>query len=185
MTWNQLIDAITERCDLPRKDVAAILNAMIDVCTEALLRGDTVTLRGLGSFKRAWREARTVRSVADRRRMMLDGRFVVNFSGSESLRRALLNVTPQRWRDPARQAAWRMAEALVGDLELYHADRAPKLKQDAPLPEVAKQCQQSFGMLWTRALASFDASVPATIRDDDNPLLIAARRRWAQEVAST
>ena len=61
MNKSELIAAIAAKTGATKKDADATLNALIDVVTEALVKGDKVQLVGFGSFevrKRAARKGR-------------------------------------------------------------------------------------------------------------------------------
>ena len=61
MNKSELIDAIAASADLPKAAAGKALDGMIEALTEALKKGDTVTLVGFGSFyvgERAVRKGR-------------------------------------------------------------------------------------------------------------------------------
>lgn len=62
MNKNELIDAMTERTGLARKDAERALQAALSAMTDALRRGEKVQLVGFGSFDVKSREARTGRN---------------------------------------------------------------------------------------------------------------------------
>jgi nucleoid DNA-binding protein len=178
MNGTDMVSAIADRTGIPREQVKEVLDTLTALVLEALGQGEEVSLRGLGSFGARWQEPRSLRSVQDQRRLVLDGRWVPRFRPASALREALLQGSPQRWRDPRHQAAWRLAEALVGDLDLYQRARAPKLDEDTPLPMVASICAVAFGATWERVIQTWNAQVPAEIRADGDHLLRVAQRRW-------
>lgn len=178
MSWSTLLERVSERSGRPMDEVKEILEAFVEVSLEALSEGNDVPIRGLGTLGSRWLEPRSLRSVHDSRRLMLDGRWVSRFRASSRVRDALLSRTPQRWRDPRHQAAWRLAEALVGDLDLYHGDRAPKLDEQTPLPMVASICAVAFGSVWERVVQTWNAQVPPGIRAEGQHLLRVAHDRW-------
>ncbi|MDD2769180.1 MAG: HU family DNA-binding protein [Methylococcus sp.] len=61
MNKAELIDAIAESADLTKADAGRALDAVVDAITDALKKGDTVSLVGFGSFgvkERAERQGR-------------------------------------------------------------------------------------------------------------------------------
>ncbi len=61
MNKSELIEAISESADLTKADAGRALDAVIDAITDALKKGDTVSLVGFGSFgvkERAERQGR-------------------------------------------------------------------------------------------------------------------------------
>ena len=62
MNKAELIDAIAEGADLSKTDAARALDATIAAVTNALKKGDTVTVVGFGSFTVRERAARVGRN---------------------------------------------------------------------------------------------------------------------------
>lgn len=181
MRWRDLIARTATRADVPKAVVQRVLNAFVEETLEALSQGEEVTLRGIGTLGSRWREMRSLRSIQSRRKMMLDGRYIPRFRAATRLRGVLAARTPQNWRSPQHQAAWRVAEALVSDLNLYHADRAPALAPDADCDAVDAACLTSFGPLWSRVVNTYERDVAADVRADTAYLQLAAQRRWTRE----
>ena len=50
MNKSELIEALSQDIDLPHKEAAAITNTIIETMTEALADGDSIEIRGFGSF---------------------------------------------------------------------------------------------------------------------------------------
>ena len=50
MNKSDLVKVVAERVGLTQKDVAAVVDAMIDVTTRTLVKGDEVSVAGLGKF---------------------------------------------------------------------------------------------------------------------------------------
>lgn len=59
MTKADLVAALAHKADVSKKDAEAVLEAFVDVVTETLSQGDTVTLTGFGTFSVTERQART------------------------------------------------------------------------------------------------------------------------------
>lgn len=58
MTKAELIGAVAEKSDLTKKDSDKAVTAVIDAITEALVKGDKVSLVGFGTFEVKNRAAR-------------------------------------------------------------------------------------------------------------------------------
>ncbi|MCB9761485.1 MAG: HU family DNA-binding protein [Alphaproteobacteria bacterium] len=180
MIWTELIARLVERSGRSEDEVRSVLNALVDETTEALLADESVPLRNLGTFSARWRQPRTVRSISDGRKIVLDGRHVPHFRASGALRQRLTERTPQTWRDPAQQEAWRVAETLVDDLDLYHSAMAPRgLSSDDEVDTVLAACDQAFGTLWRHVVDAYRGEVDPTMKGDFSPLAAAATSRWA------
>jgi integration host factor subunit beta len=50
MNKSELIEALSQDIDLPHKEASAITNTIIETMTEALTNGDSIEIRGFGSF---------------------------------------------------------------------------------------------------------------------------------------
>lgn len=62
MTKQQLIEELASRSDLTKRAAGDALNALLDIITEALARGEKVTLTGFGTFLVRQRAARMGRN---------------------------------------------------------------------------------------------------------------------------
>ncbi|MBQ2445724.1 MAG: HU family DNA-binding protein [Oscillospiraceae bacterium] len=62
MTKNELISAIAEKSGMTKKDAEKALAAVVDTLTEAMVKGDKVSLAGFGAFETKTREARIGRN---------------------------------------------------------------------------------------------------------------------------
>lgn len=50
MNKSELIEALAERINMPIREAGSITNTLIDTMTEALAKGDSIEIRGFGSF---------------------------------------------------------------------------------------------------------------------------------------
>lgn len=180
LSWDELVNRCSKRAGTSKAQTERILEAFLSTTTEAVANLEPVRVKGLGTLSAEWREARVLRSPHDRRKMYLDGRYQVRFKVAEGLRRALAEQSPQFWRDKQHQTAWRLAETLVSDLELYHSDKVPKLNSKAPPSEVMERVALALGNHWRRAVQSYEQTVPAEVREAKDHLLEAVLARWSE-----
>ena len=179
MKWTELIDVVAERSGVPKSKARDVLTALVEVTGERLAAKEEVSLRGIGVFSTRWSKGRTLRSVESGRRMWVGGRFVPRFRPSKALKAHLTEETDQSWRDPEHQQAWRLAETLIGDLDLYHNNRIPKdLTPDLSLEQIVETCSTQIGSPWTTATQAYEERVPQHVRSSQNFLALAARRHW-------
>ena len=61
MNKSEFIDAVAEKTGLTKKDCKALVDANLEVITEALAKSDSVAFVGFGTFSVADRAARTAR----------------------------------------------------------------------------------------------------------------------------
>ena len=50
MNKSELIEALAERTNMPIREAGSITNTLIETMTEALVRGESIEIRGFGSF---------------------------------------------------------------------------------------------------------------------------------------
>jgi len=50
MNKSELIEALAEETKLPLRDASSITNTILDAMSEALANGDSIEIRGFGSF---------------------------------------------------------------------------------------------------------------------------------------
>ncbi|HEX6208138.1 MAG TPA: HU family DNA-binding protein [Actinomycetota bacterium] len=62
MNKTDLVHELVSRTDLERKDVARVVNAMLDVVRTTVAKGGRVTLADFGTFERVRRAARVGRN---------------------------------------------------------------------------------------------------------------------------
>jgi DNA-binding protein HU-beta len=58
VTKQEFVDAVASKSNLSRRDAGAAVDAFIDVVTDTLKSGDTITFTGFGKFSTAQRAAR-------------------------------------------------------------------------------------------------------------------------------
>jgi integration host factor subunit beta len=51
MTKSELIDAVTDTANIPRKRAEEVVNLIFESMKESLISGDRIEIRGFGSFK--------------------------------------------------------------------------------------------------------------------------------------
>lgn len=177
MNWTDLVKAISERSGVPRTQVRAVLKALAEETREQLQSGENVSVRGLGTWSRAFRKGRVVRSVSNRRKMWIGGRHRVRFRPTRSLQEAI-DQGDAAWRSEDEQKAWRLAETLLDDLELYHADQVPdSLDAAADASTVEDACRKAFGAAWEQAEHTWDSRFGDRVKT--RYLGLVAQRRWA------
>ena len=62
MNKGELVAALAAKTELTKKDSETALNGLIEVISEALIKGDKVQLIGFGTFEAKSRPARTARN---------------------------------------------------------------------------------------------------------------------------
>ncbi len=89
MNKAELITAAAEKAELSKKDTEAAVNAVIDVITAALKKGDKVQLVGFGSFETRKRAARVGRNPKTREAIKIPASKVPAFKAGKALKDAV------------------------------------------------------------------------------------------------
>ena len=86
MNKGELVDAIATSAEWTKKDVSIVLEAMLETITEAVVRGEKVTLVGFGSFDRRERQAREGRNPKTGEPMKIPATQVPAFSAGKGFK---------------------------------------------------------------------------------------------------
>jgi len=89
MNKAELIAAVAEKADLSKKDTEAAVNAVVDVITAALKKGDKVQLVGFGSFETRGRAARVGRNPKTKETIKIPASKVPAFKAGKALKDAV------------------------------------------------------------------------------------------------
>ncbi|MDQ6852513.1 MAG: HU family DNA-binding protein [Actinomycetota bacterium] len=91
MNKSELIDEIHSAAggDVDKKDVATIVDKLIDVVERAVARGDKVTVPGFGAWSRTERAARTGRNPRTGEPVQIAASKGVKFSAGASFKSAV------------------------------------------------------------------------------------------------
>ncbi|MGI8575203.1 MAG: HU family DNA-binding protein [Egibacteraceae bacterium] len=89
MNKSELIDAASDRVDLSKTDVSSALDAVLDSITDAVSRGDKVTLTGFGTFERRERSARTGRNPQTGEEMQISASKAPAFKAGKAFKEAV------------------------------------------------------------------------------------------------
>ena len=89
MNKADLIDAIASAADINKSDAGRALDAVIDTITDALKRGDQVSLVGFGTFTVKPRAAREGRNPQTGEAIMIRASNVPGFKAGKALKDAV------------------------------------------------------------------------------------------------
>ena len=89
MNKTELIDAIAASADLPKAAAGRALDAVVDSITEALKKGDQVSLVGFGTFSVKPRAARTGRNPQTGATIHISASNVPGFKAGKALKDAV------------------------------------------------------------------------------------------------
>ena len=84
-----LIDAINSKTGQSKKDVEVTLEAILDIITDALRRGEEVTLTGFGAFMASNRAARMGINPLTKEKIQIPAMTVPKFKAGKALKEAL------------------------------------------------------------------------------------------------
>ena len=89
MNKNELVSAVADAADLPKKEADAAVTALVEVITQALKEGDKVQLVGFGTFELRKRSARITRNPRTQEPMELSATVVPVFKAGKILKDAV------------------------------------------------------------------------------------------------
>ncbi len=84
-----MIDAIASKVEVSKKEIGAIIEAMVDKITEELRKGNKVTLTGFGTFKVSNRAARVGRNPQTGASINIPAMTVPKFTAGKALKEAV------------------------------------------------------------------------------------------------
>ncbi len=86
---DMLVHAIVDKTELSKKDVEAMIEAMIDVVTDELRKGNKVTLTGFGTFRVSQRAERQGINPQTKAAITIPAMTVPKFTAGKSLKEAV------------------------------------------------------------------------------------------------
>ncbi len=89
MTRKELAKSVSEKTGLSKKDAEAAVAAVFASIKEALLSGETLTIRGFGTFSLRYQRARKGRIIRTGETVLIPPRLRVYFDPSDNLQAAV------------------------------------------------------------------------------------------------
>lgn len=89
MNKSELIEAIAESADFTKSDAGRVLDAILEAITEALKRGESVSLVGFGSFIVKERAERPGRNPQTGNTITIQAAKIPSFKAGKALKDAL------------------------------------------------------------------------------------------------
>lgn len=89
MKKNELVEKVAEGASLTKADAERAINALVDAVSGALVEGDKVVLKGLGTFEVRERKARTGINPRTRETIEIPASKVPAFKASSTLKDAV------------------------------------------------------------------------------------------------
>ena len=89
MKKNELVEKVAEGASLTKADADRAINALVDAVSGALVEGDKVALKGLGTFEVRERKARTGINPRTRETIEIPASKVPAFKASSTLKDAV------------------------------------------------------------------------------------------------
>lgn len=91
MNKTELVEAIASSTELTKTDVDKVVTALVEVVTDALAKGDKVSLKGFGNFEVRTRSERTGRNPRTGETMTIAASKAPAFKASSALKKLLIN----------------------------------------------------------------------------------------------
>lgn len=89
MTKADLINAVSEKIDLSKKDIGAVINECFEAITKALSKKDKVQIVGFGTFEVRNRKERKGRNPSTGKEITIPASLVPGFKAGKSLKEAV------------------------------------------------------------------------------------------------
>lgn len=89
MNKSELIEALAARTELSKAATGKALDALVDIITTVVAKGDTVALVGFGTFKSSKRAARTGKNPKTGEALMIAASTVPKFSAGATFKAAV------------------------------------------------------------------------------------------------
>ena len=86
MNKTELIAVVAEKCGITKKDAERVINATVDTITEALVKGEKVSMSGFGIFEVKAREARVGRNPRTKETIQIPATRLPVFKASKALK---------------------------------------------------------------------------------------------------
>jgi DNA-binding protein HU-beta len=109
MNKSELIEALAERAELSKAKASATLDALLEIVTSAVAKGQSVALIGFGTFKSALRAARTGKNPKTGAPLKIDAKSVPKFTAGAGLKAAVAGKKPAAKKAAAKPAAKKVA----------------------------------------------------------------------------
>jgi DNA-binding protein HU-beta len=90
MNKGELVDQISARANVTKKDADLVLSAMLEVILDTVAQGDKVTLVGFGTFESRERQAREGRNPSTGKPIQIPATRVPAFSAGKMFREKVL-----------------------------------------------------------------------------------------------
>jgi nucleoid DNA-binding protein len=84
-----LVDSISSKLDMSKKDVEAVIESLTDKVTEEIQKGNKVTLTGFGTFRVSKRAAREGINPQTKERIQIPAMSVPKFTAGKALKEAV------------------------------------------------------------------------------------------------
>ncbi len=84
-----VVDHISSKCDMSKKDVETVIDTMFEKITEELRQGNKVTFTGFGAFKVSNRAAREGINPQTKEKIQIPAMTVPKFTAGKALKEAI------------------------------------------------------------------------------------------------
>jgi DNA-binding protein HU-beta len=138
MTKNELVRELAEDFELPRKQMAELLEALLEKMTTVLKSGDKVALPPFGQFRVRDRAARIARNPQTGEPVKVPAKRVLRFTAARPLKEAVGTV---KRAAGAKKAAPKKAVAKKAPAKKAAAKKAPAKKAPAKKAAAKKKAR--------------------------------------------
>jgi len=86
------IKIVSEKASVSKKDAESVINACLDTIQETLMKGDSITFMGFGTFDTVERGERETTLPGTKRKIKVPARKSVKFKVGKNLKEAIANT---------------------------------------------------------------------------------------------
>ncbi len=105
MNKSELVEAVAERAELSKAAANKAIDALTEIITAAISKGDPVALIGFGTFKSVQRAARTGKNPKTGEVLKIEAKAVPKFAPGAGLKAAVSGIKPAAKKAAAKPAA--------------------------------------------------------------------------------
>ena len=89
MNKTELVESVSIKTGISKKEIELVLNIFVEKIKESIHNGDTVEIRGFGSFFQAIQEKRQIKSPIAGKTIDVPAKLKISFKASKSTEKTL------------------------------------------------------------------------------------------------
>ncbi len=131
MNRSQLLNELSERMEMTRREADELLTSLVDLITATVAKGEDVAISGFAKFRRIDRPARMARNPATGEQVRVKAKRVARITPLKNFKDAVLSGKAPAPKAPARKATIKKSAAKKAPAKKTAAKKAPARKTAA------------------------------------------------------